>query len=75
LADKIDWQWAELPHAQGSCFDLRFEYGDAKHFHWQGNCHTGVSEFSANLGNGEIKLPSHISLLAPEQALSEAMFF
>ncbi len=74
-ADQVTWHSTELPPAQGTCFNLSFAYEDQRRFHWQGNCHSGVSEFSADLGNGEIRLPSHISLLSPEQALSEAMFF
>ncbi|MFA5264761.1 MAG: glucose-6-phosphate dehydrogenase assembly protein OpcA [Opitutaceae bacterium] len=73
--EAVEWRSAELPHGQDTCFDLAFEYSDAKRFYWRGNCHTGVSEFDADLGTGEIKLPSHISLLAPEHALAEAMFF
>lgn len=74
-ANEIVWSEKILPHKEGICFGLSFDYRGAKQFAWRGNCDTGVSHFCADLGNGIMELPSHIALLAPEQALSEAMFF
>ncbi len=64
-----------LAHKQGVCLGMRFIYEGNRHFAWQGDCHTGVAHFSADLGNGLTEMPSHISLLDPTQALTEALFF
>lgn len=72
----IVWLEGELPHKGGTCFEMDFTYDTpAKRFKWRGDCDTGVAGFSADLGSGSTDLPSHIQLLAPTQALSEAMFF
>jgi hypothetical protein len=57
---------------------LTFDYGadaNGRRFRWTGNVVTGHALFDANLGCGETKLSAAVSLLAPENALSEAMFF
>jgi glucose-6-phosphate dehydrogenase assembly protein OpcA len=53
-----------------------FEYaGGAKFFRWRGNLAAGQADFEADLGGGRTHLGAGVSLLRPEQALSEAMFF
>lgn len=47
----------------------------ARYFRWQGDLNTGQAHFECNFGDGETKLAASVSLLAPEMALSEAMFF
>ncbi len=55
---------------------IAFEYeGDAKQFRWRGNLATGQAEFEAEFGTGRTSLAAGVSLLSPEAALSEAMFF
>lgn len=44
-------------------------------FRWQGNLSTGKALFDADFGSGRTTLSAAVSLLAPEMALSEAMFF
>jgi hypothetical protein len=73
-ADALVWNEARLPHGGGTCFSIEFGYGEAKRFHWRGDCTSGVSHFSADLGGGATELPSHISLLPQAQALAEALF-
>jgi len=52
-----------------------YEYTDkTRHFSWSGDLQTGQALFECNLGSGTTKLPASVSLLAPEVALSEAMF-
>lgn len=46
-----------------------------RYFNWQGNLKTGHAQFECDFGSGETKLPASVSLLSPEYALSEAMFF
>jgi glucose-6-phosphate dehydrogenase assembly protein OpcA len=55
---------------------IAFEYGNAAHFfRWSGDLGTGHALFEADYGNGRTTLPAAVSLLKPEMALSEAMFF
>jgi hypothetical protein len=55
---------------------IEFHYQAAdRFFRWSGNIGKGHANFACNFGNGETNLPASVSLLAPEMALSEAMFF
>ncbi len=55
---------------------VRFSYEDAaRHFQWHGDLRTGQAQFEADFGTGLTRLPAAVSLLTPEYALSEAMFF
>lgn len=61
-------------HEAGLGFD--FEYaGGKKFFRWRGDPASGHASFEADLGGGPTRLGAGVSLLRPEQALSEAMFF
>jgi hypothetical protein len=58
------------------CFELRFIYGSAKKsFRWQADLSRDESQFEGDLGAGRTTVSLGAHLLAPEQALSEAMFF
>ena len=59
----------------GVSFDLRFTYGNAHHFHWNGDLAHGSAHFEADFGTGRTALSTAVSLLKPEAALGEAMFF
>ncbi len=53
-----------------------FAYADpARFFRWCGDLATGQAGFEADFGSGHSRLAAAVSLLAPEAALSEAMFF
>jgi hypothetical protein len=54
---------------------LDFGYGDEKSFSWTGDLATGAALFRLDFGTGKTELPAAVSLLSPENALSEAMFF
>lgn len=55
---------------------MRFHYlGAAKYFRWQGDLATKHALFEADLGGGSTTLAATATLLTPERALSEAMFF
>ncbi|MBI5690231.1 MAG: glucose-6-phosphate dehydrogenase assembly protein OpcA [Verrucomicrobia bacterium] len=47
----------------------------ARYFRWRGDVRSGQALFEADLGAGRTTLSAGISLLSPENALSEAMFF
>lgn len=75
VATSVAWDERELPHKEGVCFGLDFEYDNGNRFSWLGNCHTGVARFSASYDGTTTDMPSHIALLGSAQALSESMFF
>ncbi|MBP6508291.1 MAG: glucose-6-phosphate dehydrogenase assembly protein OpcA [Opitutaceae bacterium] len=53
-----------------------FSYANAKnYFRWSGDLANGHAKFEADYGAGRTALPTSVSLLTPENALSEAMFF
>jgi hypothetical protein len=55
---------------------VQFAYTDArKSFRWTGDLVTQHALFEAALGETTTRLPAAVSLLIPEAALSEAMFF
>ncbi|MEN9632792.1 MAG: hypothetical protein RL077_1196 [Verrucomicrobiota bacterium] len=55
---------------------IRFIFADPAHFfRWSGDLASGQAVFEAELGSGATKLAAVVSLLKPEAALSEAMFF
>ena len=55
---------------------IEFAYdGGKKFFRWSGNFATRHARFEADFGDGATELAAGASLLPPEVALSEAMFF
>ncbi|HEY4988190.1 MAG TPA: glucose-6-phosphate dehydrogenase assembly protein OpcA [Opitutaceae bacterium] len=54
---------------------LTFAYGDTRSFSWTADLAGGHATFDANFGSGRTVMPATAALLAPENALSEAMFF
>jgi len=59
----------------GVSFDLSFAYSNKTHFHWSGDLSKGGAHFEADFGGGRTALSTAVSLLKPEAALGEAMFF
>jgi len=65
-----------LPAGAPGSFALKFAYaGGRKSFSWQGDLAKGSALFTADFGSGRTTLPAAVSLLSPEAALTEAMFF
>ncbi len=66
-----------VPLAAGApgSFTLTFGYAGKKSFRWTADFATRHAQFEADFGNGPTTLPAPASLLAPDSALSEAMFF
>lgn len=62
-------------NAEGASFELDFNYTNACRFHWCGDLEHGSGKFEADYGTGKTTLPTAVSLLSPEAALGEAMFF
>jgi glucose-6-phosphate dehydrogenase assembly protein OpcA len=61
--------------ADGVSFELNFDYANAQRFNWRGDLAHGSGHFEADYGSGKTTLPTALSLLGPEAALGEAMFF
>jgi Glucose-6-phosphate dehydrogenase subunit len=62
-------------NTDGASFELDFQYANAHRFHWCGDLEHGSGKFEADYGTGTTVLPTAVSLLTPEAALGEAMFF
>ena len=54
---------------------VNFKYSDGKSFAWHGDVASGAAVFTTVFDGGRTELHAAVSLLAPENALSEAMFF
>jgi hypothetical protein len=68
--------FATAPLTNKESLTVKFDYGSGERsFVWKGNLKTGKAVFDADFGAGRTKLAAAVSLLAPEAALSEAMFF
>jgi len=58
------------------CFSMEFAYTDPqKVFRWEADLSRDYAEFTGDLGTGRTSLVAGAHFLAPEMALSEAMFF
>ncbi len=58
------------------CFSMKFAYaGPKKTFSWDADLSRDHADFIGDLGTGRTTLEAGAQLLAPELALSEAMFF
>lgn len=63
---------ADLP---ARAFALKFAYDDRRFFSWKADLAGARAALDADFGSGRTMMPASVSLLAPEKALSEAMFF
>lgn len=54
---------------------VTFVYGGSHRFHWRADFARRQASFESDFGGGSVVLPTGMALLAPEAALSEAMFF
>lgn len=54
---------------------VAFGYEGKKHFSWRADLGRGQALIEADFGSGRTDLNANVALLAPEAALSEAMFF
>jgi len=70
-----DFAFADKVGSSGE-LAVTFAYADeARYFRWHGNLETGQAQFECDFGSGASKLAASVSLLEPDRALSEAMFF
>lgn len=74
--DALNFSTTPLPRETGGSLAVRFDYADkGKSFRWSGDLVSSQAAFEATLGAGRTQLAAAVSLLSPENALSEAMFF
>lgn len=70
--EKVTFAGGEATESLG----IEFGYeGGKKFFRWSGHFEKRHAKLEANFGDGPTELPAGASLLPPEVALSEAMFF
>ncbi|MES2696784.1 MAG: glucose-6-phosphate dehydrogenase [Verrucomicrobiota bacterium] len=70
------FETAALAAGEKGSLAVRFDYAKPeKFFRWQGDLETRQAFFEADFGAGRVTLAAPVSLLTPEVALSEAMFF
>jgi hypothetical protein len=75
-ADKVQWTTQPVKAGEKGSLGVSFTYAEAaRHFRWSGDLATKQAVFEADLGSGQTRLQAAVSLLPPENALSEAMFF
>lgn len=75
-ADLVGVKFLADPGRGAGCLELEFGYGDTgKYFRWRANLERDEAVFEGDLGTGRTALTLGAHLLAPELALSEAMFF
>jgi hypothetical protein len=72
---ELNYRSEALSSCKARTFELHFEYTDGRRFDWRGDLTKGSALFDAELGAGHVTIPAAVSLLSPEAALSEAMFF
>jgi glucose-6-phosphate dehydrogenase assembly protein OpcA len=74
--DTIEFAHAALAPGETGSLAVSFAYASpGKIFGWRGDLATGHAVFDADFGGGRTELSAAVSLLPPENALSEAMFF
>ena len=74
--ETVKFSVTPLSKEVGGNLAVRFDYTDPlKTFRWNGDLVSSQAAFEASLGAGKTRLAAAVSLLSPEAALSEAMFF
>lgn len=66
---------AALPAGSKASFEVKFDYANKQRFHWRGDLASGTACTEASYGCEDISMTGAVSLLSPEAALAEAMFF
>jgi glucose-6-phosphate dehydrogenase assembly protein OpcA len=75
VSPEVEFRNQALAGSKTRILELHFEYADKRRFDWRGDLTHGSAQFEAELGAGRVALSAAVSLLSPEAALSEAMFF
>lgn len=74
--DMLDFTLAPIASGAHGNLAIAFRYSEPKrYFRWTGDIAAGHALFEADFGGGPTTLCAAVSLLSPENALSDAMFF
>lgn len=74
--ETLAFRTERLDSAEANRLAVHFDFKEPTcYFRWSGDVSTGQALFEANLGSGTTSLSAAVSLLKPEAALSEALFF
>ncbi|MGJ8638279.1 MAG: glucose-6-phosphate dehydrogenase assembly protein OpcA [Opitutaceae bacterium] len=72
----VDFVLSKCDSKTDDCsLSLEFEFTDDRYFKWRKFKDGSLGEIEASLGKCVEKIPTRVKPLAPEQALSEALFF
>lgn len=75
-ADRVECKSVPFERGAKGSLAVAFAYADGKRsFEWRGDLETNHAAFDADFGRGRTRLSAAVSLLPPEVALAEAMFF
>ena len=75
-APRVEWNVAPFESEAKGSLGVTFAFAQGERFfRWSGNLSAGDALFEADFGSGRTRLAAAVSLLPPENALSEAMFF
>jgi hypothetical protein len=75
-AETIEWNVRPMAEKESGSLGVAFSYEEqSRFFRWSGDLKTTHALFESDLGSGRTRLSAAVSLLSPENALSEAMFF
>ncbi len=75
-AKKADFILQDCDGLDADCvLSLEWNYTDGRYFKWRKFKDGSLGEIEACLGHAKEKIPTRVKPLAPEQALSEALFF
>jgi len=75
-AKKADFALKNCDDTESDCsLSLEWEYDDDRYFKWRKFRDGSLGEIEASLGKSIQTIPTRVKPLAPEQALSEALFF
>jgi glucose-6-phosphate dehydrogenase assembly protein OpcA len=73
---RVEWNVTPFKAGEKASLGVTFAFAEGnRFFRWSGNIPTGDAFFEADFGTGQTRLSAAVSLLSPENALSEAMFF
>jgi hypothetical protein len=76
LPETIAFTTGPMAKGREGSLGVGFAFANKPHFFaWQGDLATGKALFEADFGSGRTQLSAAVSLLKPEYALAEAMFF
>lgn len=72
---EAEFECCPSEQSEGYALEIHFAYNDHRFFRWTAHRETKIAEIDADLGRGNVHLPTTLKLFKPEAALAEALFF